>query len=287
MPPTAVRSGYIMNADNPLNYLEWGRVGAPVLVFIHAIRSPAYLWRRVAEGLEDRYRCVAINLSGHGDSGPYPVREYNPEVWVDDLKAFSQQLDLGPVTIVTFSVVAAGCAVEFAASYPERTRALVLIDGGAGYLEERVAEARTRMQGMPAEFPDWETALAFRLSMSDGATAPAGAWEERAPYIFRRLPDGKVVWKYDLLLQERWPGEDGFRNTGGHDLSVWERVQCPILVMKAHSPHLTPEDCDRIVQYGKGSRWVEVPSQTHFVFDENVEGLLERMEPFLDEVHRP
>lgn len=275
-----------MNGDNPLNYLEWGDPNAPCLVFIAAIRSPAYIWRRVAERLEDRYRCVAINLSGHGDSGPFPVREFTPEVWVDDLSAFSHQLDLGPVTIVTFSVVAAGVAVDFAASYPERTCALVLIDGGAGYSKERVAEARTRMRAMPAEFPDWETALAYRKSMSDGATAPAGAWEERAPYTLRRLPNGKVTWKYDLLLQERWPGEDGFRNTGGRDPSVWERVQCPILVMKANSPQITPEDCDRIVQYGKSSRWVEVPSKTHFVIDENLEGLLERLEPFLEEVHR-
>lgn len=289
MPPTAVRSGYIMNGDTPLNYLEWGKIGAPPLVLIPPFRNEAYIWRPVAERLKDRYRCIVVNLSGHGDSGPFRVREYTPEVLYDDLKAFVRELDLDRPTLIPNSVVASGVAVSFAADHPERTRALVLVDGGGGHTPEQSAEARKRMQSTPLEFPNWEAAITYRKSMIDAPYASPEVWEERAPYEFRVLPNGSVKWKVDPLLHQRWPGDESVqrRNSGWLPPSVWERVRAPILIMKANSWLLTPEMCDRLVQYGgKGSRWVEVPSTSHFIQDENPDGVVELLLPFLEEVHR-
>jgi pimeloyl-ACP methyl ester carboxylesterase len=288
MKPTSVRSGYVMSGSTPLNYLEWGKRDAPVLVLIPPFKNPAYIWRSFAERLEDRYRCIAINLSGHSDSGPFRVRQYTPDVYQQDLMAFAEQLELDRATYVAYSVVATGAVITFSASHPERTRALVVVDAGNGHTPEQSAEARARMGNTPAAFPSWEAALAHRKAAADGRFAPPEVWEDRAPYEFRVLPDGSVTWKMDPLLREGWPGDDkvAFRNSGGLDWSVWERVRAPILILKANSWLLTPEICERLVKYGKGSRWVQVPSTSHNIHDENLDGMIEALEPFLKEVHR-
>lgn len=283
---TSVRSGYVMNDALALSYLEWGDSGAPAVLFIAPIRSPAYIWRDIAERLADRYRVIGINLRGHGDSGPFPARRYDPDGYVDDIAAFVEQLGLGRVTIAAFSAVAAGAAVGFAAAHPESTRALVLMEGGVGKADV-AEEAGKRVRSMPSDFPDWQAALDYYGSMPDQVFTTAETIAEQAPYVFRRLPDGRVTWKHDPLLREQWPGDDPARNTGEQGEQVWEAVRCPILVVKGASDVLSVEACEWIVRYGTGSRWVTVPDvATHFINDENPAGLVSTIEPFLAEVHR-
>lgn len=284
----SVRSGYVMNDGNPLGYHEWGKAGAPAVVMIAPIRSPAYGWRGTAERLEDRYRVVAVNLRGHGDSGPFPVREYNPDGYIDDLNTFVGELDLAPTVILSLSVVAAGAAVGFAAKYPQRTAGLVLVEGGPGYAKEVAEAAGRRVRAMEWTFPNWDAAVSYYAKQNNQEFAPRAVVEERAPYAFRVLPDGTVTWKHDRILHELWPGDDWARNSGAHPPHVWERVQCPIVVVKGESKaHLSEAACKEITRYGKGSYWVAVPNaKSHFVQDEHPEAFVRIVRTFLDKVHR-
>src|SRR5438445_4405780 len=187
---TAVKSGYVMNADLPLNYLEWGDPRAPAVVFIPPIRSPAYIWREIAEQLSDRYRVIGINLRGHGDSAPFPRRDYDPDGYVGDIAAFTDQLGFGAATIAGFSAVAAGAAVGFAAAHPESTRALILIEGGVGKSPELAKEAGVRVRSMPHDFPNWEAAIEYYGTLPDQMFTTEATVRDQAPYLFRRLPDG-------------------------------------------------------------------------------------------------
>lgn len=47
--------------------------GDPVLVFLHGWCCDRTQWRGVIELLEDEHECLALDLPGHGDSGPGPV----------------------------------------------------------------------------------------------------------------------------------------------------------------------------------------------------------------------
>jgi pimeloyl-ACP methyl ester carboxylesterase len=282
---TSVRSGYVMNDGNPLNYLEWGPADAAPIFFLAPVRHPAYIWRGVAERLAERHHVFAVNLRGHGDSGPFPTRAYDPDGYVDDLDAFATGLNLPPVTVIAFSVVMSGASVGFAAAHPDRVRGLVLLDGGMGYTAEQAEEASTRLGSTQAIFDDWEAALAYYADMPDQRFASDALRRERAPYVFRRLPDGTVTWKHDELFRRLWPGEDWQRNTGWQPPETWAKVRCPILVVKAASQHITVESCEEIVKYGRDSRWVEVADVTsHFVHDENPEAFLDAVRPFIEKL---
>lgn len=279
----AIKSGYVIHDGNPLNYLEWGDPLAPPLLMIAPIRHPAFVWRDVAEKLAAKYRVIGVNLRGHGDSGPFPVRRYDPDFYVDDLKAFVDQLGVTPAVVLGFSVVASGAAVGFAARYPELARAVILVDGGPGYRLENAQEADARVKRIPYYFDTWSDALDFYKGMPDQLFSTQEMREERAPYVFRYTPDGRVTWKHDHLLRELWPGEDWKRNTGAQGSEVWDQVQCPVFVMKsAATTHLSIENCEEIVQHGQGSAWVSVEGgKTHFVYDENQEGFCAIVEDFM------
>ena len=280
---SSVLSGYVMNDGNPLSYLEWGSSEKPSLILIAPIRHPAYIWRGVAERLSHEFHVIGANLRGYSDSGPFPSRAYDPDGYVSDLLTLVDGLALAPVTTIAFSVVMSGATVAFAAQHPDLVRSLVLLDGGMGYTPAQAIEAGERVSRTPAEFPDWDAAIAHYSGMIDQRFATPELVRERAPYVFRRLPSGAVTWKHDEILRTGWPGEDWKKNTGWLPEQVWEQVQCPILVVKA-SDHITVESCEQITRYGRDSRWVEVPDVTsHFVHDENPDGFLRAVGGFLRE----
>lgn len=59
----------VVQSDD-LAYEEWG-TGLPV-VFVHGLTFNRDTWKPVIDRLSDRYRCVALDLPGHGESTGLP-----------------------------------------------------------------------------------------------------------------------------------------------------------------------------------------------------------------------
>ena len=74
-----------------LNYLDWGGSGDPI-VFLHGGALTAHSWDLVCIGLRDSYRCIALDLRGHGDSG-----------WSDDYRIDTAAADVAAL-VATLSV---------------------------------------------------------------------------------------------------------------------------------------------------------------------------------------
>jgi pimeloyl-ACP methyl ester carboxylesterase len=68
-----------------LNILEWGDRDRPGLLFIHGGAAHAGWWRFIAPFLLPDYHCIAVDLSGHGDSAWRPF--YKPELWCKEVLA--------------------------------------------------------------------------------------------------------------------------------------------------------------------------------------------------------
>ena len=52
-----------------IHFLTWGEVGRPGLVFVHGGGANAYWWAHIAAQFADDFRVLAVDMSGHGDSG--------------------------------------------------------------------------------------------------------------------------------------------------------------------------------------------------------------------------
>lgn len=115
--------------DGPTHLIEGGTPDAPPTVLIHGSDGVALDWpvSPLWEALAPHARLIAPDRPGHGHT---PARPGSPVTVAVNVRRLAQLLDAlelpGPVTLLGHSYGAA-VALAFAAAYPGRVRALVLV----------------------------------------------------------------------------------------------------------------------------------------------------------------
>jgi epoxide hydrolase 4 len=105
-----------------------GRVGAPVLVFLHGFPEAAFVWDELLERFADRYRCVAPNLRGYERSSvPADVEAYRAKHLVGDISALIDALG-GELAALVAHDWGGALAWGLAAQRPEAIRRLVIVN---------------------------------------------------------------------------------------------------------------------------------------------------------------
>ncbi|MFZ0835350.1 MAG: alpha/beta fold hydrolase [Mycobacterium sp.] len=112
-------------------YREAGQ--GPALLLIHGMAGSSYTWRAVIPQLSKRYRVIAPDLIGHGQSakprGDYSLGAF--AVWLRDLL---DELGVSRVTLAGQSL-GGGVAMQFVHQHPDYCERLVLIGSGGLGLE--------------------------------------------------------------------------------------------------------------------------------------------------------
>lgn len=86
------------------HYVEWGAPDAPPVVLLHGLRSYARTWEAVAAELDGRYRLIALDHRGRGDSAWDPAGDYSTGAYVSDLEQLADSLALERFTLVGHSM---------------------------------------------------------------------------------------------------------------------------------------------------------------------------------------
>lgn len=108
-----------------LHALEWGAVDAPAIVLCHGMWDHARSFATLAPFLAERYRVIALDARGHGDSQWGDA--YNWIAWVGDIIRFIRSLET-PVYLLGHSM-GGGQVIDAARAIPEQVQKLVNIDG--------------------------------------------------------------------------------------------------------------------------------------------------------------
>lgn len=119
-----VRNGFIHRGGLPVYYREAGR-GVP-LVFVHGWSYDLTCWRAQLEHFSPRYRCIAYDLRGMGQSGS-GADAYDFAELVQDLHEALIKLDAERPIICGHSI-GGSIALQYAVEHPEAVSALVLVD---------------------------------------------------------------------------------------------------------------------------------------------------------------
>jgi pimeloyl-ACP methyl ester carboxylesterase len=236
---------YSDTASLTLNYRRWAassdtqRGSTPPFLLLHGLASALRIWDFTAPYLVQATGATvwALDQRGHGLSDK-PAQGYtNTQIAGDDYAA-ATLWNLNPAVVVGHSW-GASIALTYAATYPEHVRAVVLVDGGMGDLQDR---------------PDatWET-ISAQLAPPDFAGTP----RQEFLNFFRHSSNWRYfepIWSpalEDVLLnivELRADDTVGPRLSRANHMqilrSMWEtrnviiaeRVTCPVLMISAETP---------------------------------------------------
>ncbi len=270
------RDREIRLGDLRFHYLEWGAAEASPLILLHGFTSHARSWDHVSEAMADRFRVLALDQRGHGDSDPAPDGDYTIHSMAADLAAFADALCPGRPSLVGLSM-GGRVSIAYASSHPERVARLVLVDIGPEIAPEGLARIRTMVSNAPEEFESEEQA--YRLIRAAAPRYSEPLLRHRVRHGFRRLPNGRLVWKYDRALREQT--RSGTRETP----DLWPdlaRIACPTLIIRgAESDVLSPQIVKRMLETLADGRLVEIPDAGHTVPGDQPEAFINAVRAFL------
>ena len=263
------------------HYVEWGGPDAPPVVLLHGLRSYARTWEPIAAALTDRYRLIALDHRGRGDSAWDPAGEYATEAYVSDLEQLADSLALRRFTLVGHSMGGTN-AIVYAARNPGRVRLLAIEDIGPGSSASGVGAGRIRRElaQTPREFAEIAQARAYWRGLRPGISD--AALESRVQNTLRRLADGRWAWKFDLdgIARARLEPDPA------RHVDLWphvEALRCPALLIRgARSDFLAAATCAEMAMRQPLLSWVEIAAAGHYVHDDNPAGYLAALQDFLD-----
>jgi len=119
------QSKYVDLSDIRLHYLEWAGEGRTA-VLVHGSGLCAHTWDPIARALAPRFRVLAFDLRGHGDSDKPDGHFSWPEV-AGDLPGFIDALGLEDILLVGHSR-GGGVATLGGAQRPEHVWRMVLME---------------------------------------------------------------------------------------------------------------------------------------------------------------
>ncbi|MDO8432591.1 MAG: alpha/beta hydrolase [Candidatus Binatus sp.] len=257
-----------------LHYLDWGGSGAPIL-FLHGGGLTAHTWDCVAVMLRGRYRCVALDQRGHGDSEWSPVVDYRVAAHLGDIEGFIDAMKLDRPILVGQSMGGLN-SIAYATRHSDRMRAMVIVDvapeisaSGADRIRDFAA---TLELDSPEEF--LERAVKFN-PIRDPAVL-----RRSLHYNLRETPAGKWMFKHD---QRRRTDEAmrSFSDDRARLVSEVSKIKCPTLVVRgALSDILTDEGAEKFARSLPDGRWVRIEKSGHNVQGDNPRALLDAMLKF-------
>jgi class 3 adenylate cyclase len=228
--------------------------------------------RRLLQRLGSFARLVLFDKRGTGLSDPVPMRAAPTlEEWMDDLRAVLDDAGIDQAAILC-GVGATYMGALFAATFPERVKSLVIVNGYArmawtpdykwGRSPEQIREYVERVKR------DWGKPGTMDL------LAPSVAQDEGIRRAFARF-------------ERQWasPGAYAAFTTvrEGNDVRhVLPAIRVPTLVIHRSGSLFAPRDGGRFIARNiPGARYVEVPGIDTYIWSGDVEPIVGEVEEFL------
>jgi pimeloyl-ACP methyl ester carboxylesterase len=190
--------------DCPIHYVRWGDPAKSPVVLVHGGGAHAFWWAFLAPMLADRHSVVALDLSGHGDSGRRGG--YPREVWARDIMGVVRDASFASRPVLVGHSMGGFVSIVTAALHGDELAGAILVDSPIRPREPTPEAPEPRaggwsFQSMPA-YPDFESAVQrFRLLPEQPAPLPF-LLDFVARKSVRQTPEG-FTWKFDPRVFEK------------------------------------------------------------------------------------
>lgn len=244
--------------------------GTP-LVFLHAFPMNRRMWAPQVSVLASRYRVIAVDLRGHGESDA-PLRRYSLDLFAEDLRALLDHLAVQQAVLIGLSM-GGYLLFAFHRKYPERIKALVFADTRAE--ADKPEQVTWRFQLAQRAYHGGASVVADEMLpklLAPGSQATPDVME-RVRTIIHSTPVTGIAG--DLMAIAERPDSTG----------RLARIHCPTLVIVGQQDGLTtPDDNRRIAEGIAGARLAVIPAAGHLSSLEQPEAFNRALMAFLEEV---
>jgi pimeloyl-ACP methyl ester carboxylesterase len=242
-----------------ISYLAWGDPGPRGLVLVHGGGAHAHWWDHIAPLLALDRRVLALDLSGHGDSGRRD--SYTLDAWATEVLAVAADAGLTePPTVIGHSMGGL-VTLRLASLFGARLGGAVVIDSpvrNRDLTPEEMAARERRAFGPLRVYPSREDAIAHFRTIPPQETLPYASAHVAATSV-RPAPDGDGwTWKFDPRIFGREPF--------GAAAATLNRLDCRIALFRAEhgvmSAQMSQILYDRL---GRVAPVIEIPAAAHHI----------------------
>ena len=278
-PPTAHRIE--QDGGFELNFIDWGDESGtkPAIIFIHGFLQQARTWDFTCLALRSRFRCVSLDLRGHGDSGRPEEPDYTTHHYQSDLRRFirhmSEEMGIERFGLCGLSLGGHQSYI-YASEHPDVVDAIVVVDVAPETNRQASRGINRYISALPKDGPFEELVeKVSKMSPMRNREAVRGSLLRAT----RVTEGGGWEWKHDpRLLEHHRPSftpEDYWAALG--------KVVSPTLfVLGKNSKLVTTDTVRRMVEMVPGSSAGYVPNASHRVPGDNPVGFIRAVKPFLE-----
>jgi len=215
-----------------LHLLEAGPPEAPPICFLHGGAAHAHWFDRVMPAFTDRFHVISLDQRGHGASAWATPPAYATQDFAADLLALMEHFGWPRMALVGHSMGGHN-AMGFAAWYPERVSALVVVDSRPLLPPDRIDRMRERGQRPPRlHASEADAVRSFRLLPKETTADPALLQHLARAGLIRS--DGGYRYRFDpACYANRQP------------VDCWPllpRITAPALVVRGELSPILPAD---------------------------------------------
>jgi pimeloyl-ACP methyl ester carboxylesterase len=247
-----------------------------VILCLHGRWGRGETWADFMRRYGERYRVIAPDQRGHGLSGK-PISKYTTEEMARDMIALMDHLRIGSAIVVGHSM-GGGIAGYLAACYPERVKALAILDKSAAGPEQPSALPLEKIEALDPVTKDWPLPFASRLEAQD--------------YI-RKAMESDLSYQY--FMNSLAEGADGYRMMYSDQamaaniayyhswFDLLPKIRCPVMLVRSGSHEAVPdEDFGKMRSLLPGCMAVEMSHPDHNVHLGNPDEFYEYFNCFLE-----
>jgi pimeloyl-ACP methyl ester carboxylesterase len=254
---------------------DYGTTGKPQMLCVHGSAAHAHWFDFVASGLNDEYHVLALDQRGHGDSEWDPAADprYNYDRYAADLDELTEKLDLRDFILIGHSMGGLVSTV-YAATYPGRARAFIMVDSSLDLPADRVASMNAVGSREGSSYESANEFLASYKIRPSGCRATPDMVRHLGMHSCRQFEDGRWRNKVDRNVYAR--------RVGGNLIPYWAHIKIPALLMKGdRSNRISPQIVAQVKALAPQVQVTEVAGCDHHVTLDNPRGFVDACKEWL------
>jgi esterase len=247
-----------------LHWQDWGAEEAPAILMLHGLTQQSHTFDQVAARLARRYRCIALDLRGRGESEWAEPETYAIPHYVRDVVKFLDELGQPAVHVLGTSLGGL-CGLSLGAFDPKRVLSLVLNDIGPEIDRAGSTRIAAYTATVPESFPSFDAVVDWALQRYLWLRGLPRADVEEGLRWAVRANAGAWRFKFDPAIGKLPPPTAAVMKAAGE---LWwqtlESLRCAMLLIRgADSDVLSGSTADEMQRRQPALVRVEVPDMGH------------------------